>query len=331
MINARLPSCLAFVACALCAGTPAKAEISASDKASAEALFNEGAALVSAGKYSEGCSRFEASQALEPTLGTKLHLADCYERAGKTASAWALFRESEGIAHREGETEREQVAHVRAAALEKKLSYLELDMTAEVPPGLVITRNGKEVPIASLGAAVPVDPGLQRLSASAPGRTTWTKSVEVPTGPGKLNVNIPPLSVAARRSRAPTPVVITNGPGQRSVGIGMTTVGFVGLVTGFGLGLYAKHENNQSRLDRYCPTDGHNGCTQEGVELRQRAEHFASASTVTLVAGGALFAGGILLWATTPSKREHEGAGRELRLHASLAPDSIQTTLGGLW
>jgi len=329
ILNARSLSCLALATCALSASSALRAETSASDKASAEALFNEGSALVAAGNYADGCSRFEASQALEPTLGTKLHLADCYERAGKTASAWALFRESEAIAHRQGEAEREQVAHVRAAALEKKLSYLELDMAGEAPSGLVVTRNGEEVPLTSLGAAVPVDPGPQHLSARAPARLAWTQTLEVPSGPGKVTVSIPRLSVIAPRSTARRPIVITDGGGQRAVGIGVTAVGVAGILAGAGLGLYAKHENDQSRLDRYCPTDGHNGCTQAGVDLRQRAEHFASASTVTLVASGALFAGGILLWTTAPSTREQ--ARNELHLRASATPDTVQTAFGGTW
>ncbi len=313
--------------CAVSLCPAARAESSAGDKASAEALFNDGVTLVAAGNYTDGCARFEASQALEATLGTKLHLADCYERAGKTASAWALFRESESLAQRQNEAERAQVAHVRGTALEKKLSYLELDMAGEAPPGFAVTRNGEPVPVASLGAAVPVDPGPQRITASASARVSWTRNIVIPSDPGKVVVSIPRLSELT--PRAPAPRAVSGSGAQRGVGIGVTTVGVVGVLAGLGLGWYAKHENDQSQLDRYCPTDGHNGCTQAGVDLRQRAEHFASASTVTLVASGAVLAGGILLWTTAPSQHEH--ASRELHLRASAGADSFQTSLGGTW
>src|SRR5450432_1641410 len=108
--------------CALVHSANLKAQ--ASEKASAEALFDEGVALVAAGNYGDGCTKFEASQAMEPTLGTELHLADCYERAGKTASAWALIKESEGLAHRQNQADRADLSHVRAAALAPKLAYL---------------------------------------------------------------------------------------------------------------------------------------------------------------------------------------------------------------
>src|SRR5947209_7609130 len=93
---------LCAVATNLTMTAAASAQGTSSDKAAAEALFNEGVSLVAAGSFAAGCSKFEASQALDPTLGTTLRLGDCYERVGKTASAWALFKQSEGLAHRSG-------------------------------------------------------------------------------------------------------------------------------------------------------------------------------------------------------------------------------------
>src|SRR5690349_13325346 len=89
------------------------APTSSADKAAAEALFNQGVELVASGQLAEGCSKLEASQALDPALGTTLRLADCYDRTGKTASAWALFKEAQGMAHQSAETEREAIAAER--------------------------------------------------------------------------------------------------------------------------------------------------------------------------------------------------------------------------
>lgn len=310
-----------------------QAQGTASEKASAEALFDEGVSLVSAGNYSDGCAKFEASQGLEQTLGTELHLADCYERLGKTASAWALFKEGERLAHRQNESTREELARVRAAALTPKLSYLVIGLGGEPPVGLVVERNRQVVPPASLGVAIPVDPGPQELTARAPGRRAWSARVDVRSAAGTMVVNVPKLAVVAPQrvvSAARPPSHDDSSSAQRAVGVTASAVGFAGILAGAGLGLYAKHENDQSRLDRYCPTDDHNGCTSDGVRLRQRAEQFASASTVTLVAGGTLLAGGILLWSTTPSSSEHQPAG-QLRVGASGSRDSFQTVVRGSW
>ncbi|HEY4106065.1 MAG TPA: hypothetical protein VGM44_19325 [Polyangiaceae bacterium] len=311
----------------------ANAQNTAGDKASAEALFDDGTSLMKTGNYGEACTKFEGSQALEPTLGTELRLADCYEKLGRTASAWALFKESEGLAHRQNESDREEVARVRGAALAHKLSYLVIDTTGTPPPGLVIERNGQRVPLASLGLPIPVDPGMQAVTARAPSRELWSTSVEVPGTPGTVSLSVPELAVVAPPREILTPrrePVSRSGSTQRGLGIGATTVGFVGILAGAGLGLYAKHENDLSRGDQYCPTDGHNGCTQAGLNLRQRSQTFASASTITVVASGALLAGGILLWSTAP-KSSQRAARKEIHVGAGGGPESFQTLLGGTW
>ncbi|HEX3775330.1 MAG TPA: hypothetical protein VHV51_12750 [Polyangiaceae bacterium] len=318
---------------ALASSPVAKAQGTASDKASAEALFDDGASLMKAGNYSEACSKFEASQALEATLGTELRLADCYEQLGRTASAWALFKESEGLAHRQNESDREEVARVRVAALARKLSYLVIDTTGDPPPGLVIERNGQRVPLASLGLPIPVDPGMQAVSARAPSRELWSTNIDVPNAPGTVNLSVPELAVIAPRREIFAPrrrEVSSSGSTQRALGIGASAVGFAGILAGAGLGFYAKHENDLSRGDQYCPTDGHNGCTEAGLNLRQRSQAFANASTVTLLASGAVLAGGVILWSTAP-RHDEQTARREIHVGASGGPDSFQTLLGGTW
>jgi hypothetical protein len=107
------------------------------DKVSAEALFDEGRKLMAAGKFADACPKFEASQELDPGVGTMLNLADCYEKTGRTASAWAEFRETVSAAHNAGSRDREEIARGRANDLEQKLysvqthgSYASVDAAA---------------------------------------------------------------------------------------------------------------------------------------------------------------------------------------------------------
>src|SRR5690348_15501816 len=76
------------------------------DKATAEALFSEGRRLMASGDYAAACEKFAASQKHDPGLGTSLNLADCYEKSGRTASAWAEFRDAASAAHRVGSKDR---------------------------------------------------------------------------------------------------------------------------------------------------------------------------------------------------------------------------------
>jgi tetratricopeptide (TPR) repeat protein len=104
--------------------TTSIARADGSDAALALSLFQEGQRLVAEGKLPAACAKFAASLKLEAKLGTLLNLADCYEKNGQTASAWARFTEAEVMARRAGQPDREEFAREHAAALASRLSKL---------------------------------------------------------------------------------------------------------------------------------------------------------------------------------------------------------------
>src|SRR5258706_9020963 len=96
----------------------ARADASPADKATAQALFDQGKTLLSKGDVAGACPKFEESQRLDPGIGTQFNLATCYERAGRTASAWTLFLEVASAARAAHQPDREKLARSRAADLE---------------------------------------------------------------------------------------------------------------------------------------------------------------------------------------------------------------------
>ncbi len=167
----------------------------AGEPAAAQDLFDQGKQLMSAGRYTEACSRFDESQRADPGLGTQFHLADCWQHVGRTASAWAAFRDIESQAHTRGETARERVARERAQALEPYLAKLVIaPHGASETPGLVIRRDGAEIGRDQWNTPVPVDPGPHTVAIYAPGKQPWGTGVEVPAFAGVTTVDLPPLA-----------------------------------------------------------------------------------------------------------------------------------------
>src|SRR5258708_31530603 len=86
------------------AGTPAFAQPQPrpqGDPVAAQALFDAAKRLVHEGRFAEACPKLEESQKLDPAIGTHYALADCYEKAGRLATAWVAYLDvaSESLAH----------------------------------------------------------------------------------------------------------------------------------------------------------------------------------------------------------------------------------------
>lgn len=297
---------LMLVAAPAAAQTAGALQQTGENAAAAQALFDNAKQLVAAGRAREACPKLEESLRLDPGLGTQFHLADCYERVGRTASAWSTFLELAAAAKSSGQGEREAVARKRAAALEGKLGRLRIEVPSDSRlPGLEVKRDGAAVGAAQWDVAVPVDPGAHEIQAVAEGRVAWKTSVEAGAPGEPVVVRVPVLETPATSSRAlVTPATAATGTTAARDGgartrraIGYVTGG-VGLV-GLGLGAFfgARSMSAGSDSEDHCSGDV---CNATGVGLRDEAIDWGTASTVAFVAGGVLVAGGVVLVLTAP-------------------------------
>jgi hypothetical protein len=83
----RVSRLLVAIAVATCFGSPAYA-----DQATAGAAYKQAEQLAKEGKWEEACPLYEASYHSDPQIGVLLHLADCHEHVGRTATAWSRSR-----------------------------------------------------------------------------------------------------------------------------------------------------------------------------------------------------------------------------------------------
>lgn len=311
----------------------------ASEKAAAEALFQEAASMMQDGHVAEACSKYQASQELDPALGTLLRLADCYDRVGKSASAWALFVEAQAVAQRANQPERAEIATTRSGELKERLSMLTLKLDdGEVPEGLSIRVNRAEIPQPSWGTALPFDPGQVTIKVSAPGYQEWSTQVVVPVGPDQTTVTIPPLKAVPR---APTKASAPTGAAAATMKEpeGSSTATTLGYVAG-GVGLaglaaagvlgYRAYSLNQDSLD-LCAQDDPNACTTEGKELRDRAAGYGAISTIVGGVGGALLVTGVVLVLTAPSESEAARQSPRFQVAAIADRDRAGLSVRGVW
>jgi hypothetical protein len=283
---------------------PARAD----DRATAQELFQQGKDLMSAGKTAEACAKFAAAADLVQTVGVRLNLAACYEKIGRTASAWTRYDEALTLAERNGDAAAASFAQSAKIALTPRLSSLAILVPTEAAlPGLEVTRDGQKVPQAAWGVPVPVDPGDHDLAASAPGHAAWSTKTRV-SGPGKAEVQVPVLAIAAI---VPEPTATPNeettpgaktglfsGPGgtQRVIAVSAAGAGVVALGIGSFFGIEMLSKKQTATSSGHCGTEGCGALSQDAVAAGNMA-------TIGFVAGGLLVAGGAVVWLTAPSSK----------------------------
>lgn len=294
-------TCALAILVSVAAAGPLRAAEPEGNTAAAEALFQEGRKLSEAKKYGDACPKFLASYKLAPAVGTLLNLADCYEKNGQIASAWARFHEAIALSQRLGRADREKVARERAEKLEPRLARLTIEARDKEAD---VRLDGNPVDAAVLGTPLPVDPGKHTIAASAPGKLPYETTIDVSDKDRAPRVMVPKLEdePSARHDEPAGPHVETppaeegGGSTQKTIGIAVSAVGVVGLGVGAFFGLRTSSKWKEAKT--HCNVAYE--CDATGVALTDQARSSGNLATVAFIAGGALLAGGAVLFFTAP-------------------------------
>ncbi len=221
-------------------------------------------------------------------------------------------------------------------ALLKKAPRLRIDLNGPVPNGLKILATRNDVPIKGVMAPnseTVVDPGEYTIEVTAPGYKPWKtrdklhiaergKLVPITVKLDQEPAQTPPPTPPQELPRADTPTYPPQAPpappiasallappslpyppasSARKLGTYISFgAGAAGIVAGTITGSIAW--SDRSRIKTHCP-DPDKLCDPPDDRLvADRAQNFATASTVTFVAGTLGVGAGLTLWLTEPKK-----------------------------
>ena len=311
----------------------------------AEQTFQLGLAAMKKKDFPTACDAFTQSNKADPSPGTQINLALCFEKRKMWASAWSWYRSAVNLAHVRGQKDREQLADESSTKLLPQIHYV-LFVAKEplVEPKalrdgepVTIALNGKEVP-------VPVDPGDHTFEITAKGKKPWTTKVKAPDNNRTDRVEVPvlenaPVEVAPAPTPPPANVSVSDyrppstgheGSGQRVAGVIVGAAGVLSGLASVGLFVLANKTADDRRQYREQAKAPPPGATVEG--LTGAADSKADATDNNRLIGYTLLGGGVVLLGVgtalffTAPKAKQTGITRIL---PEFAPGHAGLSLGG--
>ncbi|MDI1450289.1 hypothetical protein [Polyangium sp. 6x1] len=254
----------------------------AQQEAAAEALFDRGLAEMQARHFDMACPAFAESQRLDPRAGTLFTLAECERLWGKIASASTHYAEylrlvqAMPAALRQKHDARAAIARKEKAAIEPAIPKLTLVLPGKTPVSVRVMRDGFELGAASLGTALPVDPGEHVLTTQMPGAPPVETRVTVSKGESKTVELDPQAKAGPTKPELPpltTGPVGSPEPADHAYRLAPTWAWIAGIgglaALGGSIAFSVAHANVRHTVATRCP-DG--TCDEPGLaaEYRQR-------------------------------------------------------------
>ena len=270
----------------------------ADSRAEAILLFEQGSKEMKAGNHAKACESFKQSLKLYADSGTKGSLARCYEKLGKLASSWLLWRE---LADTAGGADLRKDAAKQAARLDPKVGKYVIK--AAETPGLVVTINGE--PSAVTGLAVPIDAGKVIVVATAPDFVEWKAELAATDG-ATLTVDVPALvKIEKPIDQPPPPPPVTKKSKRKLIGMIVGGVGIAAIGGGAVFGLQARGKYDDANTTCGGSVDN---CLVDRVAAAQAqvddARSAANLSSIMFAAGGAMIVTGAVLYFTAPKTEQ---------------------------
>jgi hypothetical protein len=263
-------------------GLPADAGASPLDAQiqAARELFQDAEKDEDAGRWADAFAKLKRVAEVKPTAGVRYHLALCEEHLGQIATALGDYTTAEGQARAEGAQDVLRLVGKQISALSPRVPRLTLHLVPDAPDSKVWL-DGVAVARALLDVAMPVDPGVHRIEAEAPGRPRTGATVTLQEHDSTvLDVTLS-TPVTPARALAPAPLVAAvprtvsgpdgGGDGSPSrLAAVVTTSGSVALAAG-GVAAFVVAGSAQANGQRQCASVARpdpNACDSERTTVR---------------------------------------------------------------
>lgn len=169
------------------------------------------------GKLAAACAELAEVERLDSKLPTLLELAECTESAGKLVEAEALWAAARDRAKKDEKPQSRARAESRLAAVQRRVARLTLQLAPHASPGAQVLLDDVALDPASLGGALPVNPGEHVVVVKLAGRDDAKYPVKLGDGQSQsLSIAVGPAStgkVAAASAPVtplPAPALPTN-------------------------------------------------------------------------------------------------------------------------
>jgi tetratricopeptide (TPR) repeat protein len=268
----------------------------------ADALFHEGIDLANAKRYADAIDRFKASYALDPARGTLLALALAEERSNHLGAAYAHYESLVAAARQAADTEREQAASARIAALEAKIGKVTIVLPASADASVTIDQEA--TPVSPGENVIAVDAGAHRVEARSRSGLTFSREISVVAGgAARIEVTLEPVALGfPARPLTPLPAS-PRGAGKSKATVtvlGWTAVGAGAVAEAIGAYLWFDAGSIYNEVKGECAS-GSCGASQH--QSASAGEALETGAQVCWIAGGAAILGGAaLLLFVAPSK-----------------------------
>jgi hypothetical protein len=291
------------------------------------------------GRYKEACEPLAASQRGLADPLTRWSLPACWEKAGRAARAWELYKQVAALP--QASVEEKRLATARAAALEPRLARVEIHLSEPVLAGLSVSIDGEPLPSRRWGSELRLDVGRHRLDARAPGHRRWEQVVQVSSAGPPIRIDVPRLVVgkdeeAPERPSPSTGVSPMEGSSQpaRPARPDYTAayiaggIGVAGLTIGAIAWRLASAKAAESRKLCAQQSEGCPPTLKDDRDALRRYAHGANrASQVSLGVGAlGLIAGGVLYFIT---RGEEIDSADPVQVAPSIGMDRLGVSVSG--